>query len=621
MIRLKNLYRIPFLLLALIAATSCKKAPSELPPPNIVWITSEDNSKHYLKLFDDNGVSTPNIDKLAQNGLIFEHAFSNAPVCSVARSTLISGCFSPRIGAQFHRKFHSVPMPGSLKMFPFYLREAGYYTSNNNKKDYNIIESEYVWNESSSEASWRKRAGDQPFFHIQNIGVSHESSLHFTKEEMDSISTHTGMNSFEVQPNHPDDRIFRYTNAYYRDRILDMDRKVGEILDELDEDGLLENTFIFYFGDHGGVLPGSKGYLFETGLHVPLVVHIPEKYRHLAGKAGREQAFVSFIDFGPTVLNLAGVTCPEGMDGKAFLGPGVTEQSMKKRDEVFSYADRFDEKYDLVRAVRKGNYKYVRNFQPFNFDGLMNNYRYKQLAYQNWQDLFTAGKLDDMQSAFFRFKEPEWLFDLDNDPYETENLAGRTELLPVLKDMRKELNDWIKGMPDLSFYPEYYLVDSAMIHPVEFGKTHKQDIARYVDIANLSLSNFANIKERLMSSLQSPDPWDRYWALITSTALREKNKDLKTEILSIEKNDPVRMNRVRAAEFLAIVHGAHPAETMTTCLYATHSPSEALLILNSIVLMQSWEYGYEFNIEPDRISKTVKGDNEVKRRLEFLNLM
>lgn len=619
----KKFIQTSALFLVLISWISCEMPSNELPQPNIVWITSEDNSKHYLKLFDDNGIATPNIDKIAKNGLIFEHAFSNAPVCSVARSTLISGCYGPRIGAQFHRKFLSVPMPDSLKMFPYYLRVAGYYTSNNSKKDYNIIESENVWDESSREASWRKRAKGQPFFHVQNIGISHESSLHFRKEQMDSTRIGTGLNSFQVQPKHPNDQVFRYTNAIYRDRIIEMDRKVGEIMQELMEDGLLDDTFVFYFGDHGGVLPGSKGYLFETGIHVPLVVHIPENFRHLVSNSGQDrvQAFVGFVDLGPTVLNLAGITCPLGMDGKAFLGPGITDDILKNRNKVYSYADRFDEKYDLVRAVRKGKYKYIRNFQPFNFDGLMNNYRYQQLAYRDWQELFQDERLNDVQAAFFRFKEAEWLFDVESDPYETVNLANEKELLPVLLDLRKELSDWIKGMPDLSFYPEYYLIDSAFANPTGFGKSHQFDIARYVDIANFSLLSYDEVKDQLIKSLRSSDPWERYWALITCTALKEKNIELKTLILNTSKNDVVRMNRVRAAEFLGIVHEIHPAAIMTNCLYETQNACEALLILNSIVLMQSWEYGYGFNIQPDKISETVMNDNEVKRRLEFLNLM
>ncbi len=599
---------------------SCQSEKDELPPPNIVWITSEDNSKHYLKLFDENGVSTPNIESLAEQGLVFTRAFSNAPVCSVARSALISGCYGPRIGAQFHRKYIPVPMPDSLQMFPWYLREAGYFTSNNQKKDYNIIEEEGVWDESSGEATWRNREGDQPFFHVFNIGVSHESSLHFSSREMDSIPTETEENTFEVQPNHPQTPTFKYTNAYYRDKIKAMDGQVGEVLDQLKKDGLMDNTFIFYFGDHGGVLPGSKGYLYETGLHVPLVVHIPEKYKHLvhAPVQSTVQGFVSFIDFGSTVLNLAGITIPKNMDGRPFLGPKVTPDELNARDVTFSYADRFDEKYDMVRAIRKGKYKYIRSYTPFNPDGLMNNYRYKQLVYQEWRAMYAVGELNEIQSTFFEPREPELLFDVETDPFETVNLADQPDYEDVRADMRQKLDTWVKGMPDLSFFPEHYLIEQAFTNPVAFGRGQHEKIERYVDISNLCLLPFEEAKDQLIVSLQSPDPWERYWAVIVCSSFREKAKTLKTQISELAQSDSELINRVRAAEFLGIIQASNPSEIMVKSLYKSKKPSEALLILNSMVLMQSSNLAYTLDLDMGKIATVVAEDTQVKRRLDYL---
>jgi arylsulfatase A-like enzyme len=599
---------------------SCQTEKDELPPPNIVWITSEDNSKHYLKLFDENGVSTPNIESLAEHGLVFTRAFSNAPVCSVARSALISGCYGPRIGAQYHRKYTPVPLPDSLQMFPWYLREAGYFTSNNQKKDYNIIEGEGVWDESSGEATWRNREGDQPFFHVFNIGVSHESSLHFSSREMDSIPIETGENTFEVQPNHPQTPTFKYTNAYYRDKIRAMDGQVGEVLDQLKKDGLMDNTFIFYFGDHGGVLPGSKGYLYETGLHVPLVVHIPEKYKHLVHVPSQNtvQGFVSFIDFGPTVLNLAGITLPKNMDGKPFLGPKVTPDELNARDVTFSYADRFDEKYDMVRAVRKGKYKYIRSYTPFNPDGLMNNYRYKQLAYQEWRAMYAVGDLNEIQSAFFEPRESELLFDVETDPFETVNLTDQADYEDVLADMQQTLNTWVRGMPDLSFFPEHYLIEQAFTDPVTFGRGQHEKIERYVAISNLCLLSFEEVKDQLIASLQSPDPWERYWAIIVCSSFREKAKTLETQIGELVLSDSELINRVRAAEFLGIIKASNPSEIMVKALYESKKPSEALLILNSIVLMQSSNSAYTFDLDMEKIATVVAEDTQVKRRLDYL---
>lgn len=608
----------PWLFFTIIFFGSCTRPIAEFDRPNIVWITSEDNSKHYLKLFDDNGVRTPNIEKLAAGGIIFRHAFSNAPVCSVARSTLITGCYAPRIGAQFHRKIKIVPMPDSLKMFPTYLRRAGYYTTNNSKEDYNLIKGDSVWNESSRNASWRNRAANQPFFHVFNIGISHESSLHFTEEERQKTKTTTDLSSFKVHPNHPDTKLFRYTNAYYRDKIREMDKKVGEVVDELEKDGLLENTFIFYFGDHGGVLPGSKGYLFETGLHVPLVIYIPEKYRHqLDLQPGSDQeGFVSFVDFAPTVLNLAGINVPLDMDGRAFLGPGISKQEVAQRNITYSYADRFDEKYDQVRAVRKGRYKYIRYFQPFNFDGLMNNYRYRQLAYQEWLTLHQEHKLNSVQAAFFKPHPVEALYDLQNDPYETDNLATKDPQHDHLTEMRQLLNAWLIEMPDLSLYPEHFLIENAFGDPTGFGSSHRPQIERYLDVANLELNTADTKSGTLLNSLKSEDPWVRYWALNVSLSLKAKTETIHKEINNITQNDRELINRVRAAENLAISYSENPVNLMTGCLYKSTQPAEALLIFNAMTLMQDG-YDYDFKLNIKEMHPNVRENDEIKRRIEY----
>ncbi|MDA0285722.1 MAG: sulfatase-like hydrolase/transferase, partial [Planctomycetota bacterium] len=253
--------------------------------PNVVWIVSEDNSIHYLRHFFADGAAAPNIEALAAHGLTFDHAFSNAPVCSVARSTLATGCLAPRIGTQFHRRHTLATLPPGLRMFPAYLRDAGYYTSNNSKTDYNATPSDGVWDESSNSATWRKRkAPGQPFFHMESHGQSHESSLHFSRQVIENEKTTTDPASVKLAEYFPDTPTFRYTHARYHDRMTVIDEIVGNTVARLKEDGLLEDTFVFYFGDHGGVLPRGKGYIYESGLHVPLVVRVPEKWKHLVDR-------------------------------------------------------------------------------------------------------------------------------------------------------------------------------------------------------------------------------------------------------------------------------------------------------------------------------------------------
>ncbi len=607
--------------LSFTAYTSCQPGSAEtLPPPNIVWIASEDNSAHYLQLFDENGVSTPHIESLAEKGITFTRAFSNGAVCSVARSTLVTGCYAPRVGAQFHRKIQQVPMPSDLRMFPAYLREVGYYAANLRKEDYNLIKSEDVWDESSTEATWKNRADGQPFFYMHNIGISHESSLHFTAAEMDSVIPATAENTFEVHPYHPDTEIFRYTNAYYRDRIQDMDRQVGALVSELEDEGLLENTFIFYFGDHGGVLPGSKGYIYEIGVHVPLVVYVPERYQQLVNLelGSKTDGFVSFVDFAPTVLELAGLSLPEEYDGEPFLGKEVSEEALESRDEAFSHADRFDEKYDMVRALRVGNYKYIRNYQPFNFDGLFNQYRYRQLAYQEWQKLYEKGELNAVQSRFFETRSIEMLFDLSQDPYETRNLASDPQYQDQVEEMHGRLNEYLRGMPDLSFYPEHVLIEDAFGDPVAFGQAHQEDISRYIDIADLSLRPFSEVKAPLEEALNSSDPWDRYWALTVCSIFEDKAAEFIPLIEKIIDSDPEPVNRFRAAEFLVFTQGISPTSVMLESLYASDQAAEALLILNSITLMESKPYAYDFSIDPGKLSEAIRENDEVLRRLREL---
>ncbi len=587
--------------------------------PNFVWIVSEDNSKHYLKLFDERGTETPNIAKLAENGLIFSRAFSNAPVCSVARTTLATGCYAPRIGTHYHRRSKLAEMPEGLKMFAAYLRDAGYYTTNNSKKDYNAVEGTGVWDESSGKADWRNRPKpEQSFFHMQSHGESHEGRLHFSEEQYKTQKTETDPATTPLQEYFPDTDLFRYTAAKYRDDHKKIDNIVGKTVEKLREDGLLEDTFIFYFGDHGGVLPRSKGYIYESGVHVPLVVRVPEKWKHLvdAQRGDTVNGFVSFIDFGPTLLKLAGLEVPKQMDGVPFLGNGVSMDEVNKRDTVFSHADRFDEKYDMVRAVRIGKWKYIRNYQPFYPDGLQNNYRYKMLAYQEWRTLFKERKLGSSQRLFFEAKQVEALYDLESDPDEVNNLAGESAHQDRLMAMRETLQEKVKSLPDLGFFPESVLYDEAMNNPVEFGRKNRDRIAQMLEAADLALQSYEEIEESLEEALGSSDPMIRYWAANTCTSLGEAASDMVEKAETLLKDENL-LVRVKTAEFLAEVKQQDPRSTFTEVLNTTQNPVEALITLNSVVYLQ--DHGaISYPLDPANLKMKVD-DGEVYRRIAYLN--
>ena len=612
---MKRLF-ISTLFLALLLATGCE---TEKAQPNFVWIISEDNSKHYMELFDPIGIATPHIESMAVNGVLFEHAFSNAPVCSVARSTLESSCYAPRTGTQFHRKLKKVPLPDGVDMFPTYLRRAGYYATNCSKEDYNYLQNEGVWDESSAKASWKKRQPGQPFFHKQSHPNSHESRLHFPAKLMESYEPVTDPESVALFPNHPDTELFRFTAAYYRDKILSIDTIVGRVLKDLEEAGELENTFVFYFGDHGGVLPGSKGYVYETGLHVPLVVRVPENFKHLVDfrKGDRASGFVDFVDFGPTVLELAGVDLPGGIDGIPFLGEDVSKKEVEQRDQSYGYADRFDEKFDMVRTLRRGSFKYMRNYQGFNYDGLQNNYRYKCLAFEQWREMYQQEELDDIQSAFFEARPPEALYDLEADPYETRNLADDPEYSEVLKELRDELGSWVRDLPDLSFYPENMLVKEAFGNPVAFGAEHSEEICTLADIADLALRPFDEAREGIAAALASGDPMQQYWAMIVCSSFGMEAASFEPEARSLFLSDDM-VVRTRSAEFLGLSGLEDPVPVITGALNATTDPVEALLILNSLVMLTDGPASCELDLSALEMHPELAQEKQVARRLEYL---
>lgn len=606
------------LLLLSVAVIATSHLAVSADKPNVVWIVSEDNSKHYLKLFDEDGAETPNIAALAEHGLLFTRAFSNAPVCSVARTTLATGSYAPRIGTQFHRKSKLATLPPDLKLFPAYLREAGYYTTNHTKKDYNCVETEGTWDDSSKKASWRNRpTPGTPFFHMETHTESHESSLHFTEATYQNEKTSHDPASVHLQPYFPDTPLFRYTYARYLDRMQVIDDIVGDTVAKLKEDGLLEDTFIFYFGDHGGVLPRGKGYLYESGLHIPLVVRVPEKWKHLVDeKLGTSnKGFVNFIDFGPTVLSLAGIDVPQSMDGKPFLGKDVSLSEVGKRNSTFGYADRMDEKYDMVRSLRVGDWKYIRNFQPYYPDGLQNNYRYKMLAYREWRDLYNAGKLNDVQEQFFQPKPAEMLFDLSTDPHEIKNLADDETHHAKLLEMRQQLAGQLKSMPDLSFIPESVLYDEAMDNPVKYGQENAERIATLQETADLMLLPPAEAEAPLKEALKSTDPLVRYWAATDCAAFGKDAMELVPTAKPLLKDENP-LVRVRAAEFLGLVGEIDPRSTLIGVINGTDHPVEQLIAFNAVALFHD-NAGTSYPFDAEEFKTVAKG-TEAERRIDYL---
>jgi N-sulfoglucosamine sulfohydrolase len=422
--------------------------------PNILWIVSEDNSAYFTGCYGNSFATTPNLDRMASEGFLYTHAYANCPVSAPARNTIITGVYAASNGNENMRSYY--PKPEVARTYPEFLREAGYYCTNNAKTDYNFSRGENsnawleIWDESSNKAHYRNRPEGRPFFAIFNLGVCHESSIHNTmpREEL-----RHDPDRVTLPPYHPDTPEMRHDWAQYYDKIEDMDRQVGEILKELEEIGEADNTIVFYYGDHGGILARSKRFVYETGTHVPFIIRIPEKYKHLfpskkpGDKVGR---LISFVDLAPTLLSITGIPVPEYMQGNAFLGSKKTEDPQY----AFMTRQRMDERFDMVRAVRDNQYRYIRNYMPFRITMQHVNYLFNAPSAQSWKDAYEAGETNEVQSMFFLPKQVEELYDTENDPWEVKNLADDPAYEAVLERMRGALTDWMTEIRDTGLVPE-----------------------------------------------------------------------------------------------------------------------------------------------------------------------
>src|SRR5437879_4178512 len=414
--------------------------------PNILWISSEDHGPH-MGCYGDAFATTPNVDKLAARGMIYSHAWSCAPVCAPARTTIISGLYASSTGAEHMRSM--VPFPAGKKMFPQFLRQAGYYCSNNAKEDYNLDKPGRVWDDSSRKAHWRNRKPGQPFFAVFNSEKSHESKLR--------VRPHQQMHDpakVRVPDYHPDTPEVRQDWAQYYDIVTEADADAGERLKELAEAGLAEDTIVFYWADHGSGMPRSKRWPYNSGLQVPLVVYIPDKFKDLRPPeykpGGKSDRLVSFVDLAPTVLSLAGIQPPDWMQGHAFLGKFLEAP----QPFIYGFRGRMDERYDLVRSLTDGRYVYIRNYLPHKIQGQHIDYMFQTPTTRVWKQLFDQGKLNATQAFFWKPRPPEELYDLDNDRDEVHNLAASAQHQDILQRLRKVQREHALKIRDVGFLPE-----------------------------------------------------------------------------------------------------------------------------------------------------------------------
>ena len=520
--------------------------------PNILWITCEDMSPN-LGCYGDEYAVTPNLDKLAARGVRYTHAFSHAGVCAPSRSGLITGMYPTSLGS--HHMRCSTTLPDFVKCFPEYLREAGYYCTNKSKTDYNFPVPPNAWDvPKGAKAHWSNRAAGQPFFSVFNLTITHESRI---RGKYDSPKHDPKL--AVLPPYLPDTPLVRRDWARYHDLITQMDSQAGDLLRQLEEDGLAEDTIVFFFSDHGVGLPRAKQWIYDAGMHVPLMVYFPEKYRHLApAEPGSVvDRLVSFIDIGPSVLSLVALEIPKHVQGVPFLGPSAGEP----RRYIYGIRDRMDERYDMNRTVRDRRHKYHRNYFPNRPFSPWLDYMEKLATMQEWRRLDAAGELSGVQAFFMRDTKPvEELYDIQADPHEQVNLADSPEHREVLERLRAVHFDWVRRTIDLGLLPEHNMRNRAQgSSEYEMARSDQKafPFERIVNAAELSGQGAGNV-DRLLELCGDEDAAVRFWAVIGLTNSGSRD-DPVTTALTKALADPSVEVRIHVAEALCRIDQADAA--------------------------------------------------------------
>jgi arylsulfatase A-like enzyme len=509
--------------------------------PNILWIVSEDNTT-MLGCYGDQYATTPQLDKFAKEGVLYKNAFSQ-PACAISRATLITGMHSSSLGIEEMRS--NYPIPDYIKFFPDYLRKAGYYTTNNAKEDYNTSRRKNVWNESSGKATYKNRKPGQPFFAVFNLGVTHESSIgiHGSYENLEHDPE-----KVVIPPYLPATPEMKKDFALYYDKIEKMDKQVANLLKELDDAGLADNTIVFYYSDNGGVLGRSKRFLYDSGVHVPLIIRFPKKYASMApSQPGSEtDRIVSFDDFAPTVLSLAGVKAPKIMEGVPFLG----KYQKAEKEYALGLRGRIDETIEMSRTIRDKQYRYIRNYMPHKIYGQHNEYYWNTKSIVSWDEAFKAGKLNALQSAFWFAKPTEELYDTMADPDNVTNLINDKNCKDVLEKMRNDFNKLMIKNNDAGFIPESMRVEISKNSTVyEYAKSSNYPLKRILETADYTINRNDGQLPELISRLNDDNPIVRYWAATGCTILGKKALKAKKELNEL-LNDSEAIVRIAAAEAL-----------------------------------------------------------------------
>lgn len=527
--------------------------------PNIIWITSEDNDSQWLGCYGNPQARTPHLDALAQRSSRFTSFFANSPVCATARSTILTGIYAPSQGTQHMRSRH--PVPDTNRSYVSYLREAGYYCSNDFKTDYNMaISDKALWDEIGPRSHYKNRAEGQPFFAIFNMTVSHESSLFeekITRRRAQGDlpeTTRLQPSAIHLPPYLPDLPEIRSDAAIYHDTMTLLDSQIGDLLKDLADRGLADDTIIFYYSDHGGILPRGKRYLKDTGVRVPLLISVPEKWQALAtaapGSVIDEPA--AFIDLAPTVLSLIGIEKPEQMQGYALAGEYPAKR--ESDDFIFLYADRFDSFYGMRRGLTDGRWKYIRRFTPHKPAAPYSIYQFGQAGWQAYRQAWQEGTLSKQHSRVWeRDQAVEELFDTQSDRWELTNLATNPDHQERLLAMRSALSTKMAEVLDTGLIPEGSFHELAPESPLSEYALEKREL--WPDLVALAVAASSRNPEHLptyLEKLSSPNALERYWSA-QGCLILGKQAAAAEEPLTQLLSDDLSSNRVAAANALYVL--------------------------------------------------------------------
>lgn len=495
-------------------AAASAAAATPATRPNILWITIEDHSPH-LGCYGDPLARTPNLDRLATQGVRFTQAFAVAGVCAPSRSALITGRYPNGYGSAPMR--WKATLPAGLQPFTVALREAGYWATNRSKEDYNFATPTNAWDGTQSyqskNSSWRQRPdSDQPFFAVFNFLETHESQH---RNPTATLATDPAL--VPVPAYLPDTPAVRRDLARQRDLAANVDRQVGTILDNLAADGLEEDTIVFFFADHGDGLPRAKRWVYDSGLRVPLLVRIPEKWRQPGqGIPGSvDDRLISFVDLSATVLHLAGLPTVAGTPGQPFLGPDLPPP----RPYIHGLRDRMDEALDTIRAVRDTRYLYVRNYRTWTLPYQRVEYGEVIATAQALRQAHRDGSLPPGARGLFGPGKPfEELYDTAHDPDQVVNLATCAEFDLIRARLSAEMDRWMTEVRDLGVLPEALLRREAARLGSEsavFAGSAGLERYRRVEAAARQAADPAGRRfVDWAARLGDPDPAIRYWGAL-----------------------------------------------------------------------------------------------------------